>query len=163
MICTLLLQLQNMENKTNRCGGNIKNDLLIKFAPIGNISPYNQPELQEIRLIISNNNIKNNKSYIPLLNICMGITGQYPKLLKSGVSIASFRLRKGNLIGLLTTLRKTNLSNFLTLLNTNILPKIFSNTTLASQKVPSSPTLSYRERSSAHSLRAANQLPFSNN
>ncbi len=89
--------------------------------------PYNRPELKEIKVIISNNNVvQNTKLLVPLINTSMSITGQYPKLIKTKKSVASFKLRKGGVVGLLTTLRGGKCKNFLNLLNVYGLPRIVS-------------------------------------
>ena len=113
---------------------NILNDYIIK-VPHNN--PYNKPKLNNIRVIMSNNNlITNSKLLVPLINTSSSITGQYPSIIRAKKSVASFRVRKGGPIGLLTTLtpqkgfgfNQNRLVNYLNLLNIYYLPKISSTT-----------------------------------
>lgn len=113
---------------------NIINDYIIK-VPHNN--PYNKPKLSNVRVILGNNNlITNSKLLIPLINTSASITGQLPSIIRAKKSVASFKVRKGSPIGLLTTLTpqkgfgvfQKNLSNYLTLLNVFYLPKISSTT-----------------------------------
>jgi len=90
--------------------------------------PYNKPELKEVKVIISNNNVvQNTKLLVPLINTSISITGQYPKLIKTKKSVASFKLRKGGVVGLLTTLRGGKCENFLSMLNIYGLPRLVTN------------------------------------
>jgi hypothetical protein len=103
----------------------ILNDYIAK-VPFNN--PYNKPVLEEIKVIMSNNNvIQNPKLLIPLINTSMSITGQYPSIIKAKKSVASFKLRKGGAVGVLTTLRKQKSLNYLKLLNTYFLPRLITN------------------------------------
>ena len=103
----------------------ILNDYIAK-VPFNN--PYNKPVLKEIKVIISNNNvIQNPKLLIPLVNTSISITGQYPSIIKAKKSVASFKLRKGGAVGVLTTLRKQKSLNYLKLLNTYFLPRLITN------------------------------------
>jgi hypothetical protein len=113
---------------------NILNDYIIK-VPYNN--PYNKPKLSEVRVIMSNNNIiNNNKLLIPLVNTSLSITGQTPSILRAKKSVASFKVRKGSPIGLLTTLTpqkgfglsRVRLNNYMRLINTLYLPKISTTT-----------------------------------
>jgi ribosomal protein L5 len=99
---------------------NIINDYLIK-VPSNN--PYNKPNLSDAKVVISNNSMLNNtKLLLPLINTSMSVTGQYPLVLNAKKSVASFKLRKGSPVGLLTTLRGARLINYLNLLNIYYLP-----------------------------------------
>ena len=113
---------------------NILNDYIIK-VPYNN--PYNKPKLNEVRVIMSNNNIiTNSKLLIPLINTSTSITGQKPSIIRAKKSVASFKVRKGSPIGLLTTLTpqkgtglsQSRLNNYLSLINTFYLPKISTTT-----------------------------------
>lgn len=111
---------------------NIINDYIIK-VPLNN--PYNKPKLINVRVILGNNNlITNSKLLVPLINTSTSITGQLPSIIRAKKSVASFKVRKGSPIGLLTTLTpqkgfglaQSKLSNYLNLLNVFYLPKISS-------------------------------------
>ena len=108
---------------------NYKLNEYIAKLPYNN--PYNKPELKEVKVIVSNNNvIQNQKLLIPLINTSMGITGQFPKLIKTKKSVASFKLRKGGVVGLLTTLRggpTGRKENFLKILKVYGLPRLVTN------------------------------------
>lgn len=101
---------------------NILNDYIVKI-PKNN--PYNRPKIESIKIIISNNNLVDNaKLIIPLINTSLSITGQYPSIIKAQKSVASFKLRKGSPVGLITTVRGDKLENYLKVLNSYILPRI---------------------------------------
>lgn len=111
---------------------NVINDYLIKL-PTNH--PYNKPKLNQVRVIVSNNNLaQNSKLLVPLINTSLSITGQYPSLILANKSVASFKVRKGSPIGLLTTLTpnkglgisQNKVGNFLKLLNIYYLPKVIS-------------------------------------
>lgn len=111
---------------------NVINDYLIKL-PTNH--PYNKPKLNQVRVILSNNNLaQNSKLLVPLINTSSSITGQYPSLILANKSVASFKVRKGSPIGLLTTLipnkgfgiSQNKVLNFFNLLNIYYLPKVFS-------------------------------------
>jgi large subunit ribosomal protein L5 len=105
---------------------NYKLNEYIAKLPYNN--PYNKPELKEVKVIVSNNNvIQNQKLLIPLINTSMGITGQFPKLIKTKKSVASFKLRKGGVVGLLTTLGGVRKENFLKILKVYGLPRLVTN------------------------------------
>lgn len=108
---------------------NMKNNRLNDYvAKIPYNHPYNKPELKEVRVIVSNNNVvQNTKLLIPLINTSMGLTGQYPQLIKTKKSVAAFKLRKGGIVGLLTTLRGDKCLNFLNILNVYGLPRLVTN------------------------------------
>lgn len=130
---------------------NVLNDYLVK---IPNNHPYNKPKLDKVQVILSNNNLSQNpKLLVPLLNTSISITGQYPSLIKAKKSVASFKVRKGTPIGLLTTMvpnkgfgiNSTSLDNFWKLWNIYYLPKFFSKSTIQnlafSPKCPTKSTL----------------------
>lgn len=101
---------------------NIINDYIVKI-PKNN--PYNRPKIESIKVIVSNNNlVENAKLIIPLINTSLSITGQYPSIIKAQKSVASFKLRKGSPVGLITTIRGEKLENYLKVLNSYILPRI---------------------------------------
>lgn len=54
----------------------------------------------------------------------MAITGQKPKVTQARVSIAGFKIRKGDPIGLMVTLRGRRMNDFLKKLFTIILPRL---------------------------------------
>lgn len=54
----------------------------------------------------------------------LAITGQKPSLRKAKVAIAGFKIRKGDPIGLMVTLRGPRMKDFLTKLVAIVLPKI---------------------------------------
>jgi hypothetical protein len=121
----------------------ILNDFLIK---IPNNHPYNKPHLNKVQLIFSSNNLPhNNKLLTPLLNTSISITGQHPTLIKAKKSVASFKLRKGAPVGILTTLLPSKgfglysnkLTNFFKLWQTYYLPKFYSNKNILNLGFPS--------------------------
>lgn len=111
---------------------NVINDYLVKL-PTNH--PYNKPKLSQVRVIVSNNNLaQNSKLLVPLINTSLSITGQYPSLILANKSVASFKVRKGSPIGLLTTLvpnkgfgvSQNKVVNFFKLLNIYYMPKVVS-------------------------------------
>jgi hypothetical protein len=101
---------------------NIINDYIVK---IPKNHPYNKPLLKDVKVIISNNNVaQNSKLLIPLINTSLSVTGQYPLIVSAKKSVASFKLREGSPVGLITTLRGSKLENYLKLLNSYVLPRI---------------------------------------
>lgn len=111
-----------MYPKKNIHNYNIINDYTIKF-PYNH--PYNKPNLDNIKFIVSNNNLITNPKYIiPLINTSVSITGQYPNLIKAKKSVASFKLRKNNPVGIITTLRNKKAFNFLDILKFYIIPRL---------------------------------------
>ena len=90
--------------------------------------PYNQPKLNDIKFIISNNNvILNPKLMVPMINTSISITGQYPHIIKAKKSVAHFKLRKGGSTGLLTTLSGSKGLNYLKLFNLYLMPRLVTN------------------------------------
>ena len=89
-----------------------KNDFLIKF-PKKHLN--SAPKIEKIT--IQSNKLKENTSitniYIELTNLLRKITGQTGKLIFAQQSVDSFKIVKGDIIGIKTTLRKLNLNNFL--------------------------------------------------
>lgn len=116
---------------------NLYNDFSLKFEPIYYkekfsktkcskkfFNPYSSPKVDNIVFIVSNNNLVNNPNLlIPLINKSQSITGQYPSLIRATKSIASFKLRKDMVTGLLTTLRKKKAIHLLNILKYSIFPR----------------------------------------
>lgn len=112
---------------------NLYNDFSLKFTPLlinnhkqkkRSFNPYNNPKIDNINFIVSNNNLINNPNLlIPLINKSQSITGQYPSLIKANKSIASFKLRKNMVTGLQTTLRNKKANNLLKILRYSLFPR----------------------------------------
>lgn len=90
-----------------------KNDFLLKF-PLKKVK--NAP--QATKVTIQSNKLKSNSGlahpqYTELGILLRKITGQCGKLIKARKSVASFQLMKGDIIGILTTLRGHKMDSFL--------------------------------------------------
>ncbi len=88
----------------------------------------NVMELPRIEKIVVNMGIGSHvavhKDYSSLQNDLALITGQKPKVLKSRKAISNFKLRKGNVVGLMTTLRGERMYYFLEKLIAIVLPRV---------------------------------------
>ena len=99
---------------------NFNQDNLTKYPKT---QPYNKTKLDSVVIQICYNDvIKDKYALIPVYKTLMSLTGQKPKILKAKDSIAAFKIRKNMEIGLLVTIRNSNLTNILNLIKLN-LPK----------------------------------------
>jgi len=99
---------------------NLKLDVLTKFSNFNNIENL---KIEKSILHFSNNDIVLNDNLIyPLIDHSMRITGQLPKLILAKKSFSAFNVKKNNIVGLIVTLRKNNLKNFLKKTITTINP-----------------------------------------
>jgi ribosomal protein L5 len=82
-------------------------DLLIKLP---NIHPYDVLEFNKAVLHINHNPAVSNKlSLLPAISSVLDFTNQYPAVLSANSSFASFNVRKGMQLSLLSTVRNLNL------------------------------------------------------
>jgi large subunit ribosomal protein L5 len=92
------------------------------------------PKLKKLVISVTSKSLVNDKKYIiPALLALELISGQKLKLAKAKHSIASFKLRKNQLIGCKVTLQGKNMFYFLDKLITLILPRLIG---AASQRGP---------------------------
>lgn len=83
------------------------------------------PKLSKIVINTTSNLYSNDKkNIIPIFLALELITGQKPKFTSAKKSIASFKIRKNQIIGCKVSLRKKKLYNFLNIFSTIVLPKL---------------------------------------
>lgn len=88
-------------------------------------NPHQVPRLEKITLNVGLGKAKDDKKVIEAAtNTIKKITGQQPILTTAKKSIASFKLREGNKIGLKVTLRGDHMYEFLDRLITIVLPRL---------------------------------------
>lgn len=88
-------------------------------------NPHQVPRLEKITLNVGLGKAKDDKKVIEAAtNTLKKITGQQPILTTAKKSIASFKLREGNKIGLKVTLRGDHMYEFLDRLITIVLPRL---------------------------------------
>lgn len=88
-------------------------------------NPHQVPKLEKITLNIGLGKAKDDKKIIEAAkNTLRKITGQNPVETVAKKSIASFKLREGNMIGLKVTLRGDRMYEFLDRLITIVLPRL---------------------------------------
>lgn len=86
---------------------------------------HQAPRLQKITLNVGLGRAKDDKKMIEVAaNTLAKITGQHPQETFAKVSIASFKLREGNKIGLKVTLRGERMYEFLDRLVNIVLPRL---------------------------------------
>jgi len=135
---------------------------------LGLDNPHQVPRLEKITLNVGLGKAKDDKRVIEAAtNTLTKITGQKPVETKAKKSIASFKLREGNMIGLKVTLRGDKMYEFLDRFITIVLPRLrdFHGVSpkafdkqgnyaigLTDQSV--FPELSFEETTTAHGLQA---------
>ena len=88
-------------------------------------NPHQVPKLEKITLNVGLGKAKDDKKMIEAaINTITKITGQKPIQTAAKLSIASFKLREGNKIGLKVTLRGDRMYEFLDRLITIVLPRL---------------------------------------
>lgn len=96
---------------------------LLKELNLSN--PHQVPKLEKIVLNIGLGKAKDDKKMMEVAtNTLRKITGQQPNQTTARMSIASFKLREGNKIGLKVTLRGDKMYEFLDRLITIVLPRV---------------------------------------
>lgn len=92
---------------------------------LGLANPHQVPKLEKITLNVGLGKAKDDKKMIEAaINTITKITGQKPIQTAAKLSIASFKLREGNKIGLKVTLRGDRMYEFLDRLITIVLPRL---------------------------------------
>jgi len=92
---------------------------------LGLTNAHQVPRLEKITLNVGLGKAKDDKKVIEAAtNTLTKITGQKPVEAKAKKSIASFKLREGNMIGLKVTLRGDKMYEFLDRLITVVLPRL---------------------------------------
>ncbi len=92
---------------------------------LGLENPHQVPKLEKITLNVGLGKAKDDKKMIEAaINTITKITGQKPIQTAAKLSIASFKLREGNKIGLKVTLRGDRMYEFLDRLITIVLPRL---------------------------------------
>ncbi len=82
-------------------------DLLIKKP---DLHPYDIPQFEKAVLHINHNPVVSNKfAILPAISAGLDFTNQYPAVHTAKLSYASFNVRKGMQLSLLTTIRSINL------------------------------------------------------
>jgi large subunit ribosomal protein L5 len=88
-------------------------------------NPHQVPKLEKIVLNVGLGKAKDDKKMMEVAtNTLRKITGQQPNQTTARMSIASFKLREGNKIGLKVTLRGDKMYEFLDRLITIVLPRV---------------------------------------
>ncbi|HUS26508.1 MAG TPA: 50S ribosomal protein L5 [Nevskiaceae bacterium] len=88
-------------------------------------NPHQVPKLEKITINIGLGKSKDDKKMIEVAtNTLRKVTGQQPVQTKAKKSIAAFKLREGNMIGLKVTLRGDRMYEFLDRLITVVLPRL---------------------------------------
>lgn len=96
---------------------------LMKELGLGNVNEV--PELEKLVVNVGLGRAKDDKKLIEIAeNTLLRITGQRPVKTTARMSIASFKLREGNKIGLKVTLRGENMYEFLDRVITIVLPRL---------------------------------------
>lgn len=96
---------------------------LQKELELGNINDV--PKIEKITLNVGLGRAKDDKKLIEIAtNTLRKITGQQPVETKAKLSIASFKLREGNVIGLKVTLRGERMYEFLDRFINIVLPRL---------------------------------------
>lgn len=92
---------------------------------LGLVNPMQVPTLEKIVLNIGLGRAKDDKKYIEVAtNTLRKITGQQPIETTARMSIANFKLREGNKIGLKVTLRGNQMYEFMDRLINIVLPRL---------------------------------------
>lgn len=88
-------------------------------------NPNAQPKLKKIIINMGTGDLlKNTENKDSLIRDLTAITGQKPKVQKARISVSSFGVREGNLVGLTVTLRSKRMQDFFQRLVTITLPRI---------------------------------------
>ncbi len=94
-------------------------------AELGLLNPHQVPVLHKIVLNVGLGKAKDDKKLLELAAVTLRkITGQEPVQTTAKKSIASFKLREGNKIGLMVTLRGDRMYEFLDRLVNIVLPRL---------------------------------------
>jgi large subunit ribosomal protein L5 len=92
---------------------------------LGITNPMAIPHLKKIVVNVGVRNAVADKKNMEIAqNVVAEITGQKPKVTKAKKSISSFKLREGDKIGLVVTLRGKRMEDFFTKLVNVVLPRI---------------------------------------
>ena len=141
MAHSLLLSNQNSERLKLYYHTIICQDLLLKnnYTNIFEI-----PTLEKIVInTTSSAFVADRKNLIPALLALELITGQKAKLTCAKNSVASFKIRKNQLLGCKVTLRKKYLYNFLTIFLSIVLPKLRDFSGISKKSLDTSGNLSF--------------------
>lgn len=149
-------------------------DLYVReFAPelqkeLGLENPHQVPKLEKIIVNIGLGKAKDDKKLMEVAtNTIRKITGQQPIETKARLSIATFKLREGNKVGLKVTLRGDRMYEFLDRLISIVLPRLRDfhgvsakafdqqgNYSLGLTDQSVFPELSFEETTTAHGMQA---------
>lgn len=135
---------------------------------LGLANPHQVPRLQKIVINIGLGRAKDDKRLMEVAtNTLTKITGQKPVETTARMSIATFKLREGNKIGLKVTLRGDRMYEFLDRMITVVLPRLRDfhgvsakafdkqgNYSLGMTDQSVFPELSFEETTTAHGLQA---------
>lgn len=139
---------------------------LLKELKLDN--PHQVPKLEKITLNVGLGKAKDDKKVIEAAkNTLIKITGQLPVETIAKKSIASFKLREGNMIGIKVTLRGDRMYEFMDRLITVVLPRLRDfhgvskkafdrqgNFSLGMTDQSVFPELTFEETTTAHGLQA---------
>lgn len=118
------------DKKTTVAGARLRNEYNSKFAAelkkeLGLANAHQVPKLQKITLNVGLGKAKDDKKMIETANNTLTkITGQKPLETTAKKSIANFKLREGNKIGLKVTLRGDRMYEFLDRMISIVLPRL---------------------------------------
>lgn len=92
---------------------------------LGKNNPLTVPQLKKIVVSVSTKEILGNKKVLEnIASELTSITGQKPKITRARKSISAFKLREGQEIGLMVTLRGKRMYDFFEKLVTIVLPRV---------------------------------------
>jgi large subunit ribosomal protein L5 len=102
-----------------------KQVLPVLAAEFGNPNPMALPKVEKVVLNIGLGEAARDKGVLPKVQEQLAaIAGQKPKVTRARVSIANFKVRQGDPVGLMTTLRGERMYDFMTKLFGLVLPKL---------------------------------------
>jgi large subunit ribosomal protein L5 len=151
----------------------LREEYVTEIAPalqkeLGLANPHQVPRLEKIIVNIGLGRAKDDKKLMEIAtNTLRKITGQEPVQTTARMSIASFKLREGNKVGLKVTLRGDRMYEFLDRLLTVVLPRLRDfhgvsakafdkqgNYSLGMTDQSVFPELTFEETTTAHGLQA---------
>lgn len=119
-----------MASSTPTTTARLRSEYSTKFAAelkkeLGLANAHQVPKLEKITINIGLGRAKDDKKIMEVAsNTLRKITGQEPIQTKAKTSIAGFKLREGNIIGLKVTLRGDKMYEFMDRLITVVLPRL---------------------------------------
>lgn len=119
------------------------------IAQYGYKNPLSVPRLEKVTINVGFGKVSNDQKAVEAItNDLVKITGQKPSLREARAAIASFKIRKGQLIGAKVTLRSRKMWDFVEKLTKIVLPRVrdFRGISEASFDEKGNYTLGFREK-----------------